>query len=86
MRKSIFCILLALALAALAFGGCFPPVIDDDPDINDEAIWGIIKDRETARQIWEMDRFGQNQVLRFLEQEKQAKETTFTPTPKNDQD
>jgi hypothetical protein len=32
-----------------------------------------------------MERFGQNQVLRYLEKEKQATESTFTPSPTNDQ-
>jgi hypothetical protein len=60
-------------------------VLDTDRDIDDEALWHIIQDRETARKIWEMDRFGQNQVLRYLEKEKQAPESTFTPTSTNEQ-
>jgi hypothetical protein len=59
-------------------------VLDTDRDIDDEGLWNIIKDRETDRKKFEMDRFGQNQVLRYLEQEKQAKEAVFTPTPTND--
>jgi hypothetical protein len=59
-------------------------VLDTDRDIDDEALWHIIYDRETARKIWEMDRFGQNQVLRYLEQQKQAPESAFTPTPVNE--
>jgi hypothetical protein len=60
-------------------------VLDTDRDIDDENLWHIIQDRETARKIWEMDRFGQNQVLRYLESQKQAPESTFTPTPVNEQ-
>jgi len=60
-------------------------VLDTEKDINDEAIWHIIYDRETARKVWEMERFGQNQVLRYLEQQKQATESIFTPTPTNNQ-
>jgi len=60
-------------------------VLDTDRDIDDEGLWRIIESRETARKIWEMERFGQNQVLRYLEQEKQATENTFTPTPTNEQ-
>jgi hypothetical protein len=60
-------------------------VLDTDRDIDDESLWQIIQTRETARKIWEMERFGQNQVLRYLEQQKQAPENTFTPTPTNDQ-
>jgi hypothetical protein len=59
-------------------------VLDTDRDIDDEGLWNIIKDRETARKIWEMERFGQNQVLRYLESQKQATEGTFTPTPTNE--
>jgi hypothetical protein len=59
-------------------------VLDTDRDIDDEGLWNIIKDRETARKIWEMERFGQNQVLRYLESQKQATEGTFTPTPVNE--
>ncbi|MDR2370567.1 MAG: flagellar filament outer layer protein FlaA [Treponema sp.] len=59
-------------------------VLDTDRDIDDESLWDIIKDRETARKIWEMERFGQNQVLRYLESQKQAPEGAFTPTPVNE--
>jgi hypothetical protein len=59
-------------------------VLDTDRDIEDESLWHIIQDRETARKIWEMQRFGQNQVLRYLEKEKQAPESAFSPTPTSD--
>ncbi|MDR0487744.1 MAG: flagellar filament outer layer protein FlaA [Treponema sp.] len=52
-------------------------VLDTDRDVDDEALWHIILDRETARKVWEMERFGQNQVLRYLDTEKQAKDTPF---------
>ena len=55
-------------------------VLDTDRDIDDESLWHIIQDRETARKVWEMERFGQNQVLRYLDTQKQATESTFTPT------
>jgi hypothetical protein len=55
-------------------------VLDTDRDIDDESLWHIIQDRETARKIWEMERFGQNQVIRYLDGQKQATESTFTPT------
>jgi hypothetical protein len=57
--------------------------LDVERDIDDESLWRIILDRETSRKVWEMERFGQNQVLRYLEQQKQATESTFTPTPTN---
>jgi len=65
--------------------------LDADRDIDDEEIWGIINHRETEKKIFEMEKFGQNQILRFLESQKQAKEVFeplqkdfgFTPTPTN---
>jgi hypothetical protein len=61
-------------------------VLDTNRDIDDEAMWNIIKDRETANKKFEMERFGQDQVLRFLEKEKQAKETDFAPREEQQQD
>ena len=52
-------------------------VLDTERDIDDESLWHIIQDRETARKTWEMERFGQNQVLRYLETQKQAIEPPF---------
>jgi len=52
-------------------------VLDTEKDIDDEALWHIIQDRETARKTWEMERFGQTQVLRYLESQKQASELPF---------
>jgi hypothetical protein len=51
--------------------------LDMDRDINDESIWNIIQTREEARKVWEMERFGQTQVLRYLEQSKLATEPPF---------
>jgi hypothetical protein len=59
-------------------------VLDTDRDIDDEATWQLIHSREEARKTWEMERFGQNQVLRYLDSQKQAPETTFTETAKNE--
>jgi hypothetical protein len=59
-------------------------VLDTDRDIDDEALWGIIRERETAKKTYEMEQFGHDQVLRYLESQKQATENTFTPTPVND--
>jgi hypothetical protein len=56
-------------------------VLDTDRDIDDEGLWHIIQDRETAKKKWEMSRFGQMQILRYLEQQKQATESSFTPSP-----
>jgi hypothetical protein len=60
-------------------------VLDTDRDIDDESLWNIIKDRETAKKVYEMQRFGHNQVLRYLESQKQATENSFTPTPTNNE-
>jgi hypothetical protein len=60
-------------------------VLDTERDIDDESLWNIIKDRETAKKIWEMERFGHNQVLRYLEEQKKATENSFTPTETNNE-
>ncbi|MDR2078741.1 MAG: flagellar filament outer layer protein FlaA [Treponema sp.] len=60
-------------------------VLDTDRDIDDEALWGIIRDRETAKKVYEMEQFGHAQVLRYLESQKQATENSFTPAPTADQ-
>jgi len=54
-------------------------VLDTNRDINDEATWGIIQTREEARKVWEMEQFGHNQVLRYLELQRQATEVPFGP-------
>jgi hypothetical protein len=53
-------------------------VLDTDRDIEDENLWNIIRDRETARKQWEMDRFGHNQILRYLDAQRQAPESYFS--------
>ena len=60
-------------------------VLNTDPDIQDEAIWNIILDRETARKVWEMEQFGKNQVLRYLESQKQASELPFNSPDREQQ-
>jgi hypothetical protein len=60
-------------------------VLDTDSDIDDEGLWKIIEARETARRLWEMERFGEYQVLRYIDLRKKATESTFTPTPTNGQ-
>jgi hypothetical protein len=65
--------------------------LDTERDIDDEEIWGIINHRETEKKIFEMERFGQDQIIRFLDSQMQAKENYeplqrdygFTPTPTN---
>ena len=66
-------------------------VLETERDIDDESVWGIINQRETARKVFEMDRFGHNQILRYLDTQRQATERWepldrnfgFTPTPPN---
>ena len=55
-------------------------VLETDRDIEDENLWNIIQDRETSRKNAEMERFGNIQVLRYLESQKKAAESGFTPT------
>ena len=53
-------------------------VLSTERDIADEDLWGIIGAKETAKQNYEMARFGDKQVLRFLEKDKMAQEEAFT--------
>ena len=45
-------------------------VIDLESDIDDEALWRILGDREEARRTFEFERLGSRQVLRYLERQK----------------
>jgi hypothetical protein len=45
-------------------------IIETQRDINDEAIWGILQQRNEARRLAELKRLGNVQVLRFLEMQK----------------
>jgi hypothetical protein len=58
-------------------------VLDTDRDIDDEGLWKIIRTREEAKKKWEMEQFGQSQILRYIDQQKQATENSFTPSPSN---
>ena len=60
-------------------------VLSGDRDIDDESTWNIINDRENARKAWEMERFGQAQVLRYLELQKQAREENFDHYSRRDE-
>ncbi|MGL4986758.1 MAG: flagellar filament outer layer protein FlaA [Treponemataceae bacterium] len=53
-------------------------VLNTERDIADEDVWGIMKEREIYRQNIEMSNFGQKQVDRFMEQQRQATETGTT--------
>lgn len=52
-------------------------VLDRNSDIDDEAVWGILKQREESRRNFELSKLGNLQVLRALEVKKMAKEATF---------
>ncbi|HCM27354.1 MAG: flagellar protein [Treponema sp. GWB1_62_6] len=54
-------------------------LLDTDRDIEDENLWNIVQERETNRKNSEMERFGNIQVMRYLENQKKASETKFTP-------
>ncbi len=53
-------------------------VMDTERDIEDEDLWSIISDREVARRNAEMEKFGEVQVLRYLEGQKKATEDKFS--------
>ena len=50
-------------------------VLDVQRDINDESLWGILKNRQEARRLAELKRLGNMQVLRYLERQKMDKGT-----------
>jgi hypothetical protein len=52
-------------------------VVDRNADVDDEAIWGILKQREESARNFELSKLGNLQVLRALEVKKMAKETAF---------
>jgi hypothetical protein len=51
-------------------------VVDTERDINDEAIWGILRARAEARRLAELKRLGNIQVLRYVEKLKMDQGTT----------
>jgi hypothetical protein len=58
-------------------------VLDTERDIDDEGEWKIIETREDAKKRFEVQRFGADQVMRYLETQKKATEDTFVATPTN---
>ncbi len=57
-------------------------VVDRNADVDDEAIWGILKAREESERNFELAKLGNLQVLRSLETKKMAKEAAFDqPAP-----
>jgi hypothetical protein len=60
-------------------------VLDTERDVDDEAEWRIVETREDAKKRFEVLRFGNDQVQRYLEIQKKATEDSFTETPKNEE-
>jgi len=60
-------------------------VLTPERDIDDEGTWNIIQTREDARKVFEMERFGFDQVLRYQEQQKQATEAPFSDPARREQ-
>jgi len=56
-------------------------VLEPVMDIDDEALWGIVGNKEEVRKDLESKRFGSQQVLRYLEKMKQENKSDFTPEP-----
>lgn len=52
--------------------------LTSERDIADEDLWGIVTKKESARQNFEMSRFGNKQVNRYLEKSKMATEASFS--------
>jgi len=57
-------------------------VLEPVQDIDDEAIWGIVGKKESERKILESRRFGSQQVMRYIERQKQETKSDFTPATK----
>ncbi|HSV55867.1 MAG TPA: flagellar filament outer layer protein FlaA [Magnetospirillaceae bacterium] len=55
-------------------------ILDPVTDIDDEAVWGIIGEREAERKLHEGRRFGDSQILMYTERLRQADRTEFTPS------
>jgi hypothetical protein len=55
-------------------------VLEPVRDIDDEEIWGIVSDKEAERKLVESRHFGYQQVMRYLERQKQESKEEFTST------
>ena len=61
-------------------------VLTSGRDIADEDLWGIVGKKEAARQAYEMEKFGNKQVDRYLERVKMATEDSFTSSLESSQE
>jgi len=55
-------------------------ILDPVTDIDDESVWGIVGVKEAERKRIESQRFGNSQVLRYIESLKQEQKSDFTPS------
>ncbi|MCM1320513.1 MAG: flagellar filament outer layer protein FlaA [Bacteroides sp.] len=53
-------------------------VLVTERDIVDEDLWGIVGDREAEKQAYEMSRFGEKQVERYIENVNKAVQSGYT--------
>jgi len=53
-------------------------VLTLESDVDHEALWGILDQRETSRRTAEFERLGNIQVLQYLEKKKMHQETALT--------
>jgi hypothetical protein len=53
-------------------------VLEVNSEVDDEVVWGILKQREERARNFELSKLGNLQVLRTLEIKKMAKESEFT--------
>ncbi|GHU55732.1 flagellar filament outer layer protein [Spirochaetia bacterium] len=58
-------------------------LLETESDIDSEEQWGIIRQRQADKDKFEMQNFGQNQVLRYLDKQKQALDLPFGDPGRN---
>ncbi len=56
-------------------------ILSIERDIDEEAIWGILKEREESRRTAEFERLGHKQVLRYLEKRKMHSDDDVNQAP-----
>ena len=52
-------------------------VLDGSQDIDNESVWGIVAQKEAERKLFESRRFGHDQVMRYIERQKQENKSEF---------
>ncbi len=56
-------------------------ILSIERDVDEEAIWGILKEREESRRTAEFEKLGHKQVLRYLEQRKMHSDEDVNEAP-----